>query len=65
MKTPANTEEDPDDAELADGASQMEYSCDWLCGPSIRAVQKITFKNLSQYVYQLIIWHVSDSIFAR
>jgi hypothetical protein len=51
MKTPANAEEDPDDAELADGANQMEYSSDWLYGPSIGAVQKITFKNLCQYGY--------------
>jgi len=51
MKTPADAEEDPDDAELADGASQMEYSSDWLCGPSIGTVQKITFKNLRQYGY--------------
>jgi hypothetical protein len=35
MKTPADVEEDPDDAELADGASQMEYFSDLLCRPSI------------------------------
>ena len=41
VKTPKNTEGDPDDPEPADeGGSQMEYASDQLYSPSIRAVTK-------------------------
>ena len=40
MKTPENTQEDPDDPEPADGDIQMEYSSDQSYSPSIGAVTK-------------------------
>ena len=41
MRTPENTEEDPDDLKPADeGDIQMEYSSDQLYSPSIGAVTK-------------------------
>jgi hypothetical protein len=50
MTTPENTEVDPEPA--YEGDIQMEYSSDKLFSPSTEAV---TFKNLGQYRYQLII----------
>jgi hypothetical protein len=38
LKSPHNTEEDPDGPEQADGDIQMEYSCDWLYNSVIGAV---------------------------
>jgi hypothetical protein len=49
LKTPENTEEDPD------GDIQTEYCADQLYSPSIGAVKKNTCKNLGQYRYYLII----------
>jgi hypothetical protein len=40
MKTPENTEEDPDGPEPADGDIWMEHSCDQLYSASIGAVTK-------------------------
>jgi hypothetical protein len=41
MKTPENTEEDPNGLEPAhEGNIQMEYSSDWLYGPSVGALTK-------------------------
>jgi len=40
MRTPENTEEDPDDLKPADGDIQIEYSSDQFYSPSIGAVTK-------------------------
>jgi len=41
MKTPENTEEDPDDPQPAyEGDIQMEYSSDYMYSPSIRNLTK-------------------------
>ena len=51
MKTPENTEENPDDPEpAAEGNIQMEYSPGWLCNPSIGAV----IKNYLYWYYLII-----------
>lgn len=49
VKTPENTEADPDQSEPADeGDIQMEFSSDWLYRPSIGAVTEITCNNSGQ-----------------
>jgi hypothetical protein len=46
MKTPDNTQEDPDDSEPADEEDiQMEYYSDQLYNPNIGAVTKTACKN--------------------
>jgi hypothetical protein len=40
METPENIVEDPDDPEQADGATQMEYFCDYLETPRTGAETK-------------------------
>jgi hypothetical protein len=56
IKTPENTEEDPDEPEPADGGdTQMEYSSDWLHSASIKEQQQNTaHEDFSQYKYGLI-----------
>jgi hypothetical protein len=47
MKTPENTEKDPDDPEPAGkGDNQSEYSCYYLYNTCIVVVTKIYMKNL-------------------
>jgi hypothetical protein len=46
-KTPENTADDPQPADEVD--TQMQYSSDCLCSPSIGAVTKTNFKNLVSY----------------